>query len=242
MNKNRRFPAKRLIKLHMLRRRSNKFRTANHMGNVHQMVVDNIGKIICRHPVALQKHLIFQLAVLNRDVPMHHIKKRSCAGQRHFLANDIRIPVFQMALDCVRCKVAAMAAITAESFFLVVLRFLLRAEAAISEALFYQFFRVLFVNLHSLALDIRPAVAADIRPLVRDDMRRRQGILNELHRIADIARAISIFDPKQKITVFCLCEKIGVKRRAQISDMHIPRRAGGKACAYFIQDETLQNC
>ena len=209
------------------------------MRDVHEMIVDDIGEIVGRHAVAFQKHLILQLAVLDRNIAVNDIEERGRARKRHLLPDDIRVAVLEMLLDFSCGKLAAMTIVAAEGFFRAALRRLvvMGAEAAIGEALLDEFLGVTLIDIHALALDIRATVPADARPLVGNDVRRLQRVVDEIHRVLNITRTVGVLDAKDEIAVLRLREKESVKRRAQIADMHIARRARSETCTNSCQDK-----
>ena len=58
------------------------FAAPHHMGDVHQMVVDDVGKVIGGIAVGLEKHLILDFLVLNGDGTEHRVLKGGGALQR----------------------------------------------------------------------------------------------------------------------------------------------------------------
>jgi hypothetical protein len=46
---------------------------AQHVGDLHEMVIDHHGQMVCRKPVCLQEDLVVNRAVVKRDRAVHHI-------------------------------------------------------------------------------------------------------------------------------------------------------------------------
>ena len=70
-----------------------------------------------------------------------------------------------------------------------------------------------------------------IGSLVRDDSRRVERAADEVHRIRNVAAAVGILDAQDERAVIRAREQIAIERGAQIADVHIARRAGGKTRA-----------
>ncbi|MPN45483.1 hypothetical protein SDC9_193050 [bioreactor metagenome] len=68
------------------------------MGYIHKMVVNYIGKIICRKTVGLNKYLVIQLGIFNGYISVNHVVECCFAFRRHFLAYNKRKPGFKIFL------------------------------------------------------------------------------------------------------------------------------------------------
>ena len=225
-------PAERLVEQDVFRRRGDEFRAAHDVRDAHEMVVDDVGEVVRRHAVALQKHLVFELAVRDRDGAVEDVLIRRLAVLRHLLADDVGIAVLEVFLDDVLREAPARAVVAAEFARRVV--FFRVAEAVVGVAGFDEFFRVFLVELHALALDVRAAVAAIARAFVGRDAREFQRALDEVDSVGDVARAVGVLDAQDEVAAVGLGKEIGVKRRAQVADVHVPRRARREARAYFL--------
>ena len=84
-------PAKGLIQQVILGGRGQILAAADDVGNAHQVVVHNIGKVIGGHPVGLDQDLVVHLAVVHLDVAVHHIVKAGHTLAGDLLANDVRL-------------------------------------------------------------------------------------------------------------------------------------------------------
>ena len=94
MDEDRLFPAKCLVKKCVFRCGGDELSAAHDVRDVHQMVVDDIGKVVGRHAVALQENLIFEFLVLYGDDTVEDVVKGRLTIERHFLADDVGIIVF----------------------------------------------------------------------------------------------------------------------------------------------------
>ena len=226
-------PAEGLIEKDVLRRRGDELRAADDMGNAHEVVVHDVGEIVRGHPVALDEYLILQFSVVDGDGAVHDVVKGGAARQGHLLTNDIGISCVQVLFHICRIEVAAAPVIAGKA--LVGAPFLRIAETAVGEALFHQFFRVFLINFLSFALDVWPAVAADVWPFVGENIGFGQRPLDEVHGVRHVTGPIRVLDAQEEITPLGFGEKISVKRRPQVADVHVPRGAWRKAGAYSRQ-------
>ena len=237
VDEGRRLPAEELIEQDMLRRRGDELGAADDMGDAHQMVVDDVGKIVGRHAVPLDEDLILERVVADGDVAVNHIVEGRRAAERHLLADDKRLALREVLVDDFLRQIAAGAVVADKA--LVVFRRLLMcfagiAEAAIGEAVVDELLRIFGIDVHALALDVGAAVAADVRAFVRNDVGRVKRAVDEVDSIGHEARAVGILNAQDEVPLLGLGVKIGVERRSEISNMHIPCRAWGKTSAYFF--------
>ena len=230
-------PAERLIEEDVFWRRRDEFRAAHDVRDAHEVVVDDIREIVRRHAVALQEHLVLELAVRDRHDAVQHVLVRRLAIERHFLADDVGIAVLEVRVNDVLRQVAARAVVAAELARRVV--FVGVAEAAVGMARRDELFRIFFINIHAFALDVRAAVAAIARAFVRRDARELQRALDEVDGVRDVARAVGVFDAQDEVALVRLREEISVERRAQVADVHVARRARREARAYFLVRQGL---
>ena len=84
-------PAKTLIQQIVFRCRCQIFISANHMGNAHKVIIDDIGKVIGGKPIPFQQDLIVQFAVIHGDFSKDLINKGGAPFRRDPLADDIRL-------------------------------------------------------------------------------------------------------------------------------------------------------
>ena len=71
----RNFPAERFIKKIVLRGAGKVLHPAHDMGDSHGMVVNHVGKIIGRHAVRLDQHVVIERAVVDRDGSENLVRK-----------------------------------------------------------------------------------------------------------------------------------------------------------------------
>ena len=113
------------------------------MGNAHQVVVHNVGKVIGGHPIGLDEDLVVHLAVVHLDMAVHHIVKAGHALAGDLLADDVRLACGKALFHFLLGQLAAAAVVVGHltgSALLGVQSFqpLLGAEAVIGLALCHQ--------------------------------------------------------------------------------------------------------
>jgi len=86
--------------------------------------------------------------------------------------------------------------------------------------------------LHPLALDIGAAIAFLARPFVKLQAGQAQAVVDHLDSFGHIALAIGIFDAQDKSTLVVAGDAVRIQRRAQVTDVHIARWAGGEPGSY----------
>ena len=139
----------------------------HHVGDVHQVVVDDVGEVVGGVAVRLEEHLVLDLLVLNGDGAEHRVLKGGGARQGHLLPDDVRRARVQQPLDLLLGQIPAVPVVAADAL-LVVQGFqpLLGAEAVIGLALLHQLLGVGLVQILALALDVGAVGAAHVRALV----------------------------------------------------------------------------
>ena len=77
----------------MFRRRRNPFLAAHHMGDTHQMVIDDIGEMIGRQAVRFHQHLHIDDGIFELDLAAQRILNNALALGRDFHADDMAYAV-----------------------------------------------------------------------------------------------------------------------------------------------------
>ena len=103
------------------------------MGDAHEVVVDDVGKVVGRQTVALQEHLIVERLVFDRNVAKACIVEGRGALLRDALADDIGFARGDARPGLFKGKTAA-GIVRAVKFAAVLLAFRLFAEAVVGVA------------------------------------------------------------------------------------------------------------
>ena len=129
----RHLPAEALVEEVVLRGGGEIFAAAHDMGDAHEVVVDDVGKVVGRQTVALQKHLIVERLILHRDVAKACIVEGRGAVLRDTLANDVGLARGDARLGLFE-RQAAAGIVRAVKFAAVLLALGLFAEAVVGVA------------------------------------------------------------------------------------------------------------
>ena len=208
------------------------------MRDPHQVVIHDICEVVGRIAVRLDEDHVVQLAVFDRDLPVDLVPEGRRPLGGHIEPDDIGDPCVEIRLNFLFGKMETVLVIgrdllagydTAQA-----LKTLLRAEAVIRRTLFDQDLRVLFVDalLRALALHIGTDAAVLVRSFVKGKAGQVECPVNDLKRAFIEAYLICVLDTEHEISVFMLCDQIGIERCAKISNMHPAGRAGCKPCLY----------
>ena len=205
------------------------------MGDMHTVIVDNVGKVIGRIAVGLQQNLILQLLIFHRDLSVNRVLEGGRALQRHFLTNNIGDSLSQKPVYLFLRQIPAVAVVTAADALLLVegVQPLFGTEAVISLALFHQLFRIGLVHILSLALYIRAVFTAHIRALVMLQAYHIQRAVDYLHSAIHQPLLVGVLDPQNEFPALGFGDQIFIKRRSQITHMHKPGRTRRIPCSDF---------
>ena len=93
----------------------------------------------------------------------------------------------------------------------------------------------------TLALYIGADAAVLVRTLIRDQPCLFKGAVDDLHGSLDLTDLVRILDAENEITALVFGDEIGVKRSAQVADVHASCRTGGVSGSDFHK-MTLTSC
>ena len=220
-------PAKGLVEQVVLGRGGEVLVAAQHVGDAHGVVVDDVGEVIGGHAVGLDEDVVVQLGAVHGDVAVEHVVKGGLARLGHVLPDDVGDARVELGLDLLGGKVQAV---------LVVLpglalglgrgaalgQLLLGAEAVVGLALCDQLLGVGQVHVLALGLDVRAVVAADVRSLVPEEAAVAQRVVDDLRCAGHEPLLVRVLDAQDELAVVLLGEEIGIERRAQAAQVQIP--------------------
>ena len=209
------------------------------MGDAHQVVVHNVGKVVGGHSVGLDEDLVVHLAVLDLDVAVDHIVKAGHALLGDLLADDIGLTCGQTLLDLLLGQVAAAAVVVGHLTVgallgVQCLQPLLGAEAVVGLALCHQLLSILLEHAHPLTLNVGAHRAADVRALVPQQAGLPQGVVDDIHSALNVTALVGVLNAQDEGAVLVLGHQVGVQRGAQVANMHVAGGRGGKTGADFI--------
>ena len=166
---------------------------ADDVGDLHQVVVHDVGEIVGGHSVTLKQHLIVKGGVLDGDLTVDQVIPRCASFQRNPLTDDVRLTGSQLCLHFLSGQVAAVAVVAFHRPFL--------AETVVGRAFFHQLQRELLVHALALALDVGAVVASYVRTLVMIEPGCLQSLVDDIHGTFDIASLIGVLYPEYEFSV-----------------------------------------
>ncbi len=87
---------------------------------------------------------------------------------------------------------------------------------------------VFLINGQALTLDVRSKTAVFIGSFVIFDPGQAETVVNRLHRFRHVTVLVGIFDAQDESTAIFFGDQVSIKRSAQVSNVHVAGRAGGK--------------
>ena len=197
------------------------------MGYAHEVIVDDVCKVISRQTVALYEHLIVKSRVFNGDIAEDLVVERGAALPGYLLAHNERLAGRGL---CV-AFLAAEAAAGIGGLFKALGLLLLFAEAAVGVTLFDEKVGILAVKCAALGLNIGADRAADVGAFVVIKAALGHRAVDNVNRALDQTLLIGVLDAENELSAVVACYKPCVQRGAQIAHMHISRGAGRKSRA-----------
>ena len=220
-------PAKALIEQVILGGRGQILAAADHVGNAHQVVVDDVGEVIGGQAVTLDKHLVVQGLVLHGDVAEDGIVEGGGALVGDFLADDIGLARIHPGLSFLQAQRAARI-LTTVKLAGVLLALGLLAEAVVGVALLHQQLGILSISVPALGLDIGSHRAAHIGTLVVVQVALGQSLVDKLSSALYLPGLVGVLNAQDKGAAGIAGDEPGVQGGTQIADVHIARGRGGK--------------
>ena len=202
----------------------------HHMGDAHQMVVDDVGKIVGRQAVPLQQHLIVQRAVLHGNVSEDGIVERGGARLGDLLPDDVGLTGLHAAQGVLQRQIAAGIG-GAVKLAAVLLGGALFAEAVVCAAFFRQQLGIPAVGVPPLGLDVGCHRAAHIGALVMVQAALGHGAVDDIHRALHQTALVRVLNTEDERAAVAAGDEPGIQRRAQVAHVHIAGGRGGETGA-----------
>ena len=220
MHVHRHVPAEGFIKAVVLRRTGEVLLSAHHVGDLHQVVIHHVGKVIGGEAVGLDEDHVVQLGVVHGDVAVDLVVEGGRPLLRIVLPDHEGLSRGKVRLDFLFGKAKAVLVIghdhLAVDFSLQGIQSLLVAEAVVCFAFLHQLFRVLHVNagLHALRLDVGTVPFVLVRTLVVDQTCLLKGAVDDLRGAFHKASLVRVLDAEDKGAVIALMlrDEVSVER------------------------------
>ena len=233
----RNLPAERLIQQIVLRRGGKILAPAHDVRDAHEMIVDDVCKVVGGQAVGFEQNLILHFLILDGDIAEGRVVERGASLVWDALADDIRLAGGGARLRLAQRQVAAGTDVLfdllrlAAGIRLLVLVALL-AEAVVRAALFDQKLGVPAEQTAPLGLDIRADRTADVGTLVVGQAALGHCPVDHIDRTLDQTALIGVLDAQDERAAVAARDEPCIKRRAQIADVHVARGTWRKACAH----------
>ena len=194
------------------------------------MIVHDVRKVVGREPVALDEHLVVEIGVRRGDVAEDLVVERCFPLVGDLLADDPRHTGVETALHLFRGKLAA-GVVPAGEVAGILLGLGLVAEAVIGVATLHEALCVGEVGVAPLGLDVGADRTADVGTFVVVQAAVAQRFIYDFDRALYLTGLVGVLDAEQELAVRVAGDAPGIERRAQIADVHIPRRTRREAGA-----------
>src|SRR6266540_2465832 len=171
MAKDRRFPAEILVQLEMLRNRADPLFSPDHVSDLHQVVIDNVGEVVGRKSVRFEQDLIVDRFPVFADLAAEKVVHHAFAAHGYLHAQDKRFARCGAASRFLWRDGTAMPVVSGKEFLVAVfgahpIEPLLRAETTVSMPCLQKPADMLEIDWSALALTVGGIRAADVRPFV----------------------------------------------------------------------------
>ena len=234
-------PSHRCKKLNMDGQRGEPFLAAHHMRRAHEMVVDDMRKMVCRNAVRFEQHdILVVFRQLHR--PLHKIRELDAPRGIALAAKTQhkRLARRELPADLIKRHIAVNGpfAVVAEIFLVFRLlladrrKLVLRAEAWICLTLLDKPFGIRLIDLCALPLSVRPVKAVvpiDGCSLVKRQLIIGKDLQNRLNRAGHLALLVGILDAQIEHAAALVGETLVRDRTEQVAQMHKAGRAGRHA-------------
>ena len=229
-------PVESLIKQIVFGRTGEIFRTAHHMGDAHEVIIDHIGKVVSGHIVAFEQNLIVQNLVFDGDLSENSIGKCGHFAAVDALADNVRTTGTYLvgSLFGAHGSTGTEGGSFVDIFIIGI--FALVAEAVVGISGSDELFSVLAVEPFAFALDIGTETAIFIGTFIVFKPGAFQRGIDHIDSVFDIACLVGILDAEDEFSLPGTGKQPRIKRSTQIADMHKAGGTGGKTGSYFIHN------
>ena len=203
------------------------------MGNAHQVVVNDIGKVIGGIAVGFDQDHVIQLGVVHADIAVQLIVEGGTAFGRGILADHMGQARGQLLFHFLFGQMQAVLVIDVDLLAAHRLcqggQALRRAEAVIGFAAVDQLFGVFVINARfdALALDIGAHAAVLFGAFIRDQACIGQGTVDDIDGTLHLTDLVRILDTEDIVAALMFGDQIGVQGCTKVADMHAPCGTGG---------------
>ena len=235
------FPAEGAVEQHMQRSRGQPFLPADHVGDLHEVIVHHIGEVVGRHAVALKEHLIVEQVRLHAHLATDEVVQHDGVEFGDLEADHIGFARREATIDFflrqdqgilqVEAGGAAVGERAAGGFQLFATGFQLlrRVERVVGVTALDQLQGILPVDGLAFALSVgRMGTIAETDPFVRFDAAPFEGFDDVFLGARDEALLVGILNAQNEIATFLLGKQVVIKGRPNPAHMQGPGRTRRK--------------
>ena len=238
------FPAKSSVKHHVQRAGRQPLFASYHMRYLHQVVINNVCKVISRHSVRLIQHLVVQKRRVHLDVSPYQVVKLNQFIFGKTKAYHIRLLRREQTLNVLlreRMRVSqtlSCGTIILKSLLLCfsLLSFCVKffgcIESIVCPTLFHKLQGILFVDWFTLRLFVGTKIAPYSLTFVKRQAEPLERLYDIIFRTLNKASTIGIFNSQNKISAVLFGKKIIVQSRPDAPNVQRTCRTWSKSHSY----------
>ena len=235
-------PAECLVEQHVERRAGQPLLAADDVGYLHQVVVHDVGQVVCGQFVgALVEHLVVYDVALDAHLAAYDVVDEHLASRLHAEAHHVLRPLGHEPLHFLLGhgeRVAhreARVGVVLEVLHLLALglQLLGRVERHVCLALVEQLAHVLLVYVAALALAVWAVVASEGHAFVELDAEPAERLYDIFLCAGHEPAGVCVFDSEHEVAAPLAGKHVVVKRGAYAADVQGPRGAGRESHPYF---------
>ena len=204
----------------------------DHVGDAHQVVVDDVGKVVGGHTVPFYEYLVVQGLVFHGDVPEDGVAEGGDSLLRDALADDIGLSGIHAGLGLLKGQRAAgIRCLFKVSSVLGTISLLTKTVIGLS--LFHQQTGIPAIGVPPLRLNIGGHRTAHVGALVVVQAAFCQGLVNHIGSALHQAALVGVLNAQDEGAPGVAGDKPGVQRGAQVAHMHVARGGWRKPGAHL---------
>ena len=236
------FPAEGTVKQHMQRCTWQPFLTADNMRDVHQVVINNVCKMIGRQFVStLVQNLVVKDVTLDADITTNHIIDMNFLTRFHLETDNVLLPIIYQAVNLFLrhgqgiTHLKAGVSVILEIFNLLTLRIqLLRSiKSNVCLAGIQQLVNILLIDVTAFTLAIRTVFAAEADTLIKLNSQPFKRVKDVFLSSRNETVRVSILDTEDQFAAMLTGEKVVIQSSTHATNMQSTCRTWGKAHSHI---------
>ena len=238
-------PAEGLVKHHMEWGRGQPFLATDDVGDLHQVVVNDIGQVVGGHAVALEEHFVVEQTAVHGDIATNKVVDSDVNVVRELEAHHVGLATVNAVLHFVGTEAEAVlhlltgGAVVLEGLLLCLVFFTLGVkyfglvEGVVGPAVGQQLLGILSVEGLAVTLSVGTVGAADMDTLVKLYAQPIEGLNDVLLGTWHKARLVGVLNAEDHLAAILAGKKVVVKGGAHAADVEWPRGGGGETNSYL---------